>query len=118
MRTFILSLALATLLATDSPGEPPASRPKDAPLDTHYLRDHALTRGVMLRRPVHSRPTPDGKAVLFLRAQARVQKLGLYEFDVATGKTGELLTPKKLLAGGEENLSAEEKGRRERQRVS
>src|SRR5262249_35736039 len=59
-----------------------------------------------------------GKAVLFLRSQPRIPKLSLYEFEVATGKTRELLTPEKLLKGAEEHLSPEEKARRERQRVS
>src|SRR5207302_10314016 len=87
-------------------------------LDTSYLKDHAETRGFMLGRPVSPKPTPDGKAVLFLRSQPRVPKLRLYEFDVATGKTRELLTPEQVLKGAEENLSPEEKARRERQRVS
>src|SRR5947199_10793323 len=94
---------------------PPA---KDKPLDITYLRDHAATRGFMLGRPVKPKPTPDGKAVLFLRAQARVPKLRLYEFDVGSGKTRELLTPENVLKGAEEQLTPEEKARRERQRVS
>jgi dipeptidyl-peptidase-4 len=91
---------------------------KDQPLDTHYLRAHAETRGFMLGRPVQPTPTSDGKAVLFLRAQARVPTLRLFEFDVATGKTRELLTPEQVLRGATEQLSAEEKARRERMRVS
>ena len=51
----------------------------------------------LLGRPVRPKITPDGKAVLFLRAQARVAKLRLYEFDVASGKTRELLTPEMVL---------------------
>lgn len=91
---------------------------KDAPLDTQFLRDYAETRGFMLGRPTQAKPTPDGKAVLFLRSEARKPKLSLYEFDVATGKTRELLTPATLLKGAEETLSPEEKARRERMRVS
>jgi dipeptidyl-peptidase-4 len=91
---------------------------KDAPLDSRYLRDHAETRGFMLGRPVRARPTPDGKAVLFLRSRARVPRLRLFEFDTATGKTRELLTPQQVLKGAEEKLSPEEKARRERMRVS
>jgi dipeptidyl-peptidase-4 len=83
-----------------------------------YLRDHALTRGFMLGRPVKAKPTPDGRAVLFLRAEPRVPKLQLYEFDVATKQTRLLLSPEQLLKGAEENLSPEEKARRERARVS
>ncbi|OAI45853.1 peptidase [Planctomycetaceae bacterium SCGC AG-212-F19] len=90
----------------------------EKPLDAKYLRDHAQTRGFMLGRPVKAKPTPDGKAVLFLRSGPRTPKLGLFEFDVATGKTRELLTPEQVLKGAEEKLSPEEKARRERQRIS
>src|SRR5215213_539897 len=83
-----------------------------------YLRDHALTRGFMLGRPTRPKPTPDGKAVLFLRSEPRVPKLQLYEFDVATKQTRLLLSPEQLLKGAEENLSPEEKARRERARIS
>jgi dipeptidyl-peptidase-4 len=91
---------------------------KDALLDTSYVRAHAETRGFLLGRPVKAKPTPDGKAVLFLRAQARVPRLRLYEFDTATGQTRELLTPEQVLKGADEKLSPEEKARRERMRVS
>src|SRR3954453_12210869 len=73
------------------------------PLDASYLRLHAQTRGFMLGRPVQPKFTPDGKFVLFLRAQPRAAKMSLFEFDVATGKTRELLTPEALLKGAEEN---------------
>jgi dipeptidyl-peptidase-4 len=95
-----------------------AEKPAVKPLDASYLRDHAATRAFMLGRPVKAKPTPDGKAVLFLRAEARVPKMKLYEFDVATKKTRELLSPETLLKGAEEHLTPEEKARRERQRVS
>src|ERR1700730_7287130 len=78
-------------------GQVVAKPAKDAPLDITYLRTHAETRGFMLGRPTRAKPTPDGKAVLFLRAQARVPKLRLYEFDVGTGNTRKLLTPEDLL---------------------
>ena len=87
-------------------------------MDASYLRLHAETRGFMLGRPVKPKPTPDGKFVMFLRAKAKSPKQSLYEFDVSTGKTRELLTPEQLLKGAEEHLSPEEKARRERQRVS
>ena len=88
------------------------------PIDTSYLESHAKTRGFMLGRPVRPKLTPDGKAVLFLRSTATSPKMSLYEFDCATGKTRELLTPETLLKGAEEKLSPEEKARRERQRVT
>jgi dipeptidyl-peptidase-4 len=90
----------------------------EKPLDAAFLRTYAETRGFMLGRPSKAKPTPDGKAVLFLRSEPRVAKMKLYEFDTATGKTRELLTPEQVLKGAEEKLSPEEKARRERQRVS
>src|SRR6266576_415614 len=104
-------LAAITLHAASARSEPELN-------NTRYLRDHAETRGFMLGRPAKAVPTPDGKAVLFLRAQARVPKLQLYEFDVATGRARELVTPEQVLKGAEEKLSPEEKARRERMRVS
>src|SRR5215217_3770698 len=90
----------------------------DKPLDAAFLRQYSETRGFSLGRPVGIKPTPDGKHVLFLRSPARSPKRSLFEFDVATGRTRELLTSEVLLKGGEEKLSPEEKARRERMRVS
>lgn len=87
-------------------------------IDTSYLKDHAQTRGFMLGRPVRPKLTPDGNTVLFLRAKPRAASLTLWEMDVASGRTREVLTPRSLLAGAEETVSAEEKARRERQRIS
>lgn len=95
-----------------------SGRPEAQMVNPHYLRDHAETRGFMLGRPGKAIPTSDGKAVLFLRTQARVPKLELYEFDVATGRSRVLLTPEQVLQGAEEQLSPEEKARRERMRIS
>ena len=111
----ILQLVAAGTLVLAIRGAEPAT---ETPLGAKYLRDHAQTRGFMLGRPAKAKPTPDGKAVLFLRSAARTPKLSLFEFDVASGKTRELLTPEQLLKGAEEKLSPEEKARRERQRIS
>lgn len=81
-----------------------------------YFRDLTETRNYTLGRPVSPQLTPDGEHVIFLRAQSRNPTLRLYEFTVATGAERELLSPEQLLAGGEEQLTAEEKARRERQR--
>jgi dipeptidyl-peptidase-4 len=97
---------------------PAASAGRPPPLDAAYLRDHAETRGFTLGRPVAAQPTPDGRAVLFLRSQARVPKLELFEFDVASGRTRRLLAPEQILGDATEELSPEEKARRERMRVS
>ena len=88
------------------------------PLDASFLRLYSETRGFLLGRPVNPKPTPDGKHVLFLRSGPKDPKRALFEFDVATGKTRELLTADTLLHGGEEKLTPEEKARRERMRVS
>lgn len=104
-------LAVTTLADAQAPK-------KELAVDTTYLRTLAQTRSFQLGRPVRPMPTPDGKAVLFLRSEARKSKLSLFEFDVATGKTRELLTPEQVLKGAEEKLSPEEKAARERMRVS
>src|SRR5688572_8958541 len=110
----IMLAQLTLLLATMTCAQPLEEGKRDG----SFLRDYAQTRGFMLGRPVKATPTPDGKAVLFLRSAPRVAKLGLYEFDVASGKTRELLTPEQVLKGAEEKLTPEEKARRERQRIS
>jgi dipeptidyl-peptidase-4 len=83
-----------------------------------YFRDLAETRNFTLGRPVSPRVTPDGQHVIFLRASPRNPTLRLYEFNITTGAERELLTPERILGSGEETLSAEEKARRERQRVN
>jgi dipeptidyl-peptidase-4 len=86
--------------------------------DVRFLRDLAETRSFQLGRPVSARPTPDGSQVLFLRGTARSPELRLHAFDVATGQSRELLTPAQVLGDAPEQLSEEEKARRERMRVS
>jgi dipeptidyl-peptidase-4 len=104
IRSLIL-LALAPAVAQAAP-------------DPGFLRQYALTRGFSLGRPDSMLPTPDGKKVLFLRAPPREPVLSLYEFDVATGESRELLKPAQLLKGAEEKLPPAERARRERMRVS
>ncbi len=83
-----------------------------------FLRDYAETRGFRLGMPSRTTFTPDSKAVLFLRSGPRSPKLDLYEFNVDSKETRLLLTPESLLKGAEEQLSPEEKARRERMRVT
>lgn len=83
-----------------------------------FLRDYAQTHKFLLGRPQKARPAPDGLAVLFLRAPARVPELWLYEFDVRTGQTRKLLSPEDVLKGAAEALAPEERARRERMRVA
>src|SRR5689334_24736415 len=112
-RTALLTFALFTMTTqtpgADAPGSPP---------DTAFLKLYAETRGFMLGRPTKPKVSPDGKTVLFLRSGPKTAKNSLFEFDVSTGKSRELLSPETLLKGADENLTPEEKARRERQRVS
>ena len=111
-----LAAFLIFLIATSFTAAQPGA--KDSAVDTTYLRTLAQTRSFQLGRPLRPVPTPDGKAVLFLRSEARSSQLSLFEFNVETGKTRELLTPAQVLKGAEETLSPEEKAARERMRVS
>jgi len=86
--------------------------------DLRYFRELVETRNYSLGQPVSPQMTPDGKAVIFLRGGARDPVLRLYEFTIADANLREVLTPEKLLQGGEEKLTAEEKSRRERERQS
>src|SRR3954468_6135400 len=86
--------------------------------DLRYFRELIETRNYSLGQPVSPQITPDGKAVIFLRGGARDPVLRLYEFTIADSKLKEILTPEKLLQGGEEKLTAEERSRRERERQS
>ncbi|HEY2411467.1 MAG TPA: DPP IV N-terminal domain-containing protein [Pirellulaceae bacterium] len=83
-----------------------------------FLRQYAETYRFTLGRPRGAIVTPDGSAVLFLRSQPRSFVQDLYEFDCQTGNERVLLTAEKILAGGEEKLSAEEKALRERLRLA
>ncbi len=80
--------------------------------------DLAATRNYELGYAARAVPTPDGKAVIYLRAGARDATQHLYDYDLATGREKELVTPAKLLGGADEVLSVEEKARRERARVT
>ena len=111
LRVLFLGLFVLPLSLRAAP--PPVEDPNLA-----YFRNLAETRNYTLGRPVSPRLTPDGATVIFLRAAPRNPVLRLYEFDVATGAERELLSPEQILGSGEEQLSAEEKARRERQRQS
>lgn len=90
----------------------------DADAHLKYFRDLAETRNYSLGRPVAPRLTPDGQTVIYLRGGARDPVLRLYEFPLPDGPERELLTPAQLLGSAEEKLTAEEKARRERARVT
>ncbi|MFN9994145.1 MAG: DPP IV N-terminal domain-containing protein, partial [Phycisphaerales bacterium] len=83
-----------------------------------FLDAYARTYRFTLGRPKAVKPSPDGKSVFFLRSPGRSFVQDLYEFDLSSGKERVLLTADAILGGGEENLSAEEKARRERMRMT
>jgi dipeptidyl-peptidase 4 len=84
----------------------------------HCFADFAETRGYTLGTPKDATPTPDGKAVLYLKSGPRDSDQRLYGYDIAARQERELITPEQVLGGKTEQLSAEEKARRERERVS
>ncbi|HEY8429943.1 MAG TPA: DPP IV N-terminal domain-containing protein [Sandaracinaceae bacterium] len=61
---------------------------------------------------------PDGSGVLFLRSPGRSVEGTLYFYDAATGEERALLTAEQLLGGADEELTAEERARRERMRLT
>jgi dipeptidyl-peptidase-4 len=88
------------------------------PLDASFLRDYAETRRFRLGLPTSPQVTPDGDAVLFLRAGPRSAKQGLFLFDTAARTERELISVEALTGAKSEDLSPAEKARRERMRVS
>jgi len=61
--------------------------------------------------------SPDGKRITFLRGKKEnASQLDLWQFDSKSGKAHLLVDSNELLSGGKEELSEEEKGRRERNR--
>lgn len=121
--TLALSLAFAAGCATSHRGSPlasdsPAATPPRSIADPAFLEQFASTYRFGAGTPRGFTVTPDGKAVLFLRSGPRSVVQDLYEFNVSTGQERVLLTADQILGGSEENLSPEEKARRERLRMS
>ena len=88
---------------------------KDGRLSLELIAGDAELSGPTLLKPAIS---PDGRRVSFLRGRdSDRNRLDLWAFDVASGKT-QRLVDSDALGGGSENLSDEEKARRERQRIA
>jgi dipeptidyl-peptidase 4 len=83
-----------------------------------FLEEYAATRRFSRGRPTGAQITRAGDAVLFLRSTADNSKRDLYEFNVATGAERVLATAAQLLGGAQEKLTAAEKARRERMRLT
>lgn len=84
-----------------------------------YPRLAARTLRFTLGIPRNLTVSPDGQTVRFIRTPDGVTRTGqLWEHDVATGTESLLVDPVELLGEGGEQLSAEERSRRERSRES
>ena len=84
-----------------------------------YPRLAARTLRFTLGIPRNLTVSPDGRTVRFIRTPDGVTRTGqLWEHDVATGVESLLVDPVELLGDGGEELSAEERSRRERSRES
>lgn len=84
-----------------------------------YPRLAARTLRFTLGIPRNLTVSPDGRTVRFIRTPDGVTRTGqLWEHDVATGVESLLVDPVELLGEGGEQLSAEERSRRERSRES
>jgi len=103
---------LTPLLAMTLLAAPPADP------DVGFLRAYSETRGFTAGLPKHITPTPDGRWVLFLRSGATSPVQSLFAFDVARGRTVELLSAEALLAGAAQTLSTTERAELERKRIS
>jgi dipeptidyl-peptidase-4 len=106
--TVITSIAAVALLV-------PAARAA-APSD--FLDRYSLTRGFRSGQPTAIAIPKGGEQVLFLRSGPRDRVQTLWAFDPKSGSEREIVTGAKLLGGGEETLSPEEKARRERLRLT
>ncbi|HMO66517.1 MAG TPA: DPP IV N-terminal domain-containing protein, partial [Verrucomicrobiota bacterium] len=105
------ALSLLTCLAA-------LSAPGAAPLDGRFLRDFAETRGFRHGRPAALQLGPRGEVIYFLRSGPRSRSQGLFVYEVATGRTRELVTPAALAGADGDKLSPAEAARRERLRLS
>ncbi len=94
-----------------------ATSPRAPRVDRDFVRRLAATKNFTLGTPTLATPTPDGKAVLFLRSGPRDRRQSLFELDVERGETRELASPEAVMKGPE-TLSVAERARRERMRVT
>ncbi|MFJ8333777.1 prolyl oligopeptidase family serine peptidase [Streptomyces sp. NPDC094437] len=82
-----------------------------------FPRLHARTQRFSLGAPRAFTVAPDGSRVLFLRSDSGTDRANsLRALDLADGTERVLADPRALLGGADENLSREERARRERSR--
>jgi dipeptidyl-peptidase-4 len=102
----------ASAVATDAGAR--AARPTHQP-DPGFLADFSATLRYSLGAPTRMSLSPDGARLYFLRSGPRSFVRDLYVLQ-AGAPARVLVTAESILRGGEEQLSAEERARRERQR--
>lgn len=105
MVTLLCSLVLAAA------AQPPAPAAQDP-----FLRQLAETRGFRAGRPTLVKLDPDGRSALFLRSAPRAGVQSLFETDLRSGATREVVSPAALVGAALEPTAAEA-ARLERQRV-
>lgn len=92
-----------------------AADPQELSFPRLQARSLRFTLGV----PRNLHISADGSRVLFVRTESGTSRIGsLWEYDVQAGEERLLVDPAELLGDGEEELSAEERSRRERSRES
>ncbi|MDP9417636.1 MAG: S9 family peptidase, partial [Actinomycetota bacterium] len=85
--------------------------------ETSYPRLSARTQRFTLGAPRGFTLAPDGGRVAFLRSRSGTDRVTcLWSYDVTTGRETLVADPRALLDSGEEDLSPEERARRERAR--
>lgn len=110
--------------AAAAPGAPHAAAPAASAngpatlVDERFLADYAETRRFLAGRPVNVKVASDGKTALFLRSKARDARQLLYELDLVRGQTRLVASPEDLGGSASDNLTAQERARLERMRVT
>lgn len=94
-----------------------ASVPNTAQVSKAFA-ELARTRNYTSGSPQSAVPLNDGRTVLYLRSNPDDATLRLYAFDIATGKSREVIAPEALSGGKAETLSTAEYARRQRMRIS
>ena len=113
-----MRLGMLMLLAAGMVWAGSASGDEGGESQEGFLRQYAETFRFRLGHPASIEVSADGEAVFFLRSPSRSFVRDLYVFERSTGKERLLLTADDILGGAEEELTAEEKARRERMRLA
>jgi dipeptidyl-peptidase 4 len=114
---FVQALEHDKLLMNGDKEEEPPKAVITPRLDESIVRALAETHSFRSGMPQNGVVTPDGRAALFLRAEARKPAQSLYKLDLATGRLLRLVAPDEVFKNPEQ-LSPAERERRERLRLT